>query len=160
MISSDNSILRLCHHQLSFPPETSKRGYREGVMTLARRQFWGLAAGAVAFRVGSSVAWSQGYPSRPVRIIVGLAAGGVGDTVARLIAQWLSERLGQPFIIENRTGAAGNIATDAVVRAPPDGYTLLIVSSSTRSTRRSTTSSISCSCATSRRSRASSASPS
>jgi len=97
-------------------------------MTLARRQFWGLAAGAVAFRVGSSVAWSQGYPSRPVRIIVGLAAGGVGDTVARLIAQWLSERLGQPFIIENRTGAAGNIATDAVVRAPPDGYTLLLVS--------------------------------
>jgi len=99
-------------------------------MTLARRQFLGLAASVIAFPVGSSVAWSQGYPSRPVRIIVGLAAGGVGDTVARLIAQWLSERLGQPFIIENRTGAAGNIATDAVVRAPPDGYTLLLVSTS------------------------------
>src|SRR5262245_5786679 len=97
------------------PPETSEQGDREGVMTLARRQFLGLAASVIAVPVGSSVAWSQGYPSRPVRIIVGLAAGGVGDTVARLIAQWLSERLGQPFIIENRTGAAGNIATDAVV---------------------------------------------
>jgi tripartite-type tricarboxylate transporter receptor subunit TctC len=95
-----------------------------------RRQFLRLAGAAVALPAMSPIAWAQTYPSRPVRIIVGLAAGGVGDTVARLIAQWLAERLGQPFIIENRTGAAGNIATEAVVRAPPDGYTLLLVSTS------------------------------
>jgi len=95
-----------------------------------RRQFLRLAGAAVALPAMSPIAWAQTYPSRPVRIIVGLAAGGVGDTVARLIAQWLAERLGQPFIIENRTGAAGNIATEAVARAPPDGYTLLLVSTS------------------------------
>lgn len=71
--------------------------------------------------------WTQSYPSRPVRLIVGLAAGGVQDIVARLIGRWLSERLGQPVVIENRTGAGGNIATEAVVRASPDGYTLLLV---------------------------------
>src|SRR5262245_47799194 len=73
------------------------------------------------------VTWAQTYPSRPVRIIVGDAAGGPSDIVARLIAQWPSERLGQPFVVENRTGAATNIATEAVVRAPADGYTLLFV---------------------------------
>jgi tripartite-type tricarboxylate transporter receptor subunit TctC len=98
-------------------------------MKPSRRQFLQLAPGAAALPAVSRFAWAQAYPSRPVRIIVGLTAGGAGDTVARLIAQWLAERLGQPFIIENRTGAAGNIATDAVVRAPPDGYTLLLVSS-------------------------------
>ena len=76
----------------------------------------------------SRVAWAQAYPSRPVRIIVGFAAGGATDIVARLIGQWLSERLGQQFVIENRPGAGSNIATEAVVRAPPDGYTLLLVS--------------------------------
>jgi tripartite-type tricarboxylate transporter receptor subunit TctC len=98
-------------------------------MTLPRRQFLHLAAGAAVFLTVSRVAWAQTYPSRPVRIIVGFAAGGPNDILARLIGQWLSERLGQPFVIENRPGAGSNIATEAVVRAPPDGYTLLLVGS-------------------------------
>jgi tripartite-type tricarboxylate transporter receptor subunit TctC len=96
-------------------------------MKLPRRKFLHLAAGAAALPVIPHVARAQAYPSRPVRIIVGFAAGGPADLVARLIAQWLSERLGQPFVIENRTGAATNIATEAVVRAAADGYTLLFV---------------------------------
>jgi tripartite-type tricarboxylate transporter receptor subunit TctC len=96
-------------------------------MKLPRRRFLHLAAGAAALPAVSRIAWAQTYPMRPVRIIVGLAAGGPADLVARLIAQWLSERLGQPFVVENRTGAATNIATEAVVRAPADGYTLLFV---------------------------------
>ena len=98
-------------------------------MTLPRRQFLHLAAGAVALPAVSRIAWAQTYPSRPVRMIVGFAAGGPNDILARLIGQWLSERLGQPFVIENRPGAGSNIATEAVVRAPPDGYTLLLVGS-------------------------------
>jgi tripartite-type tricarboxylate transporter receptor subunit TctC len=98
-------------------------------MKLPRRQFLHLAAGAAALPGVSRFAWSQTYPSRPVRIIIGFAPGGVVEIVARLIGQSLSERLGQPFIIESRPGAASNIATEAVVRAPPDGYTLLVVSS-------------------------------
>jgi tripartite-type tricarboxylate transporter receptor subunit TctC len=98
-------------------------------MKLPRRQFLHLAAGVAALPVVSRVVWAQTYPARPVRIIVGLAAGGGTDIVARLIGQWLSERLGQSFVIENRPGAAGNVATEAVVRAPPDGYTLLMASS-------------------------------
>ena len=77
----------------------------------------------------SRIARAQAYPTRPVRLIVGFAAGGAADIVARLMGQWLSERLGQPFVIENRPGAGSNIATEAVVRAPPDGYTLLLVAS-------------------------------
>ena len=129
-------------------------------MKLPRREFLHLAAGAAALPVVSRFARAQAYPTRPVRIIAPTGPAGAPDILARLIGPWLSERLGQQFVVENRPGSGNNIGTEAVVRAPPDGYTLLIVSSSTRSTRRSTTSSISCSCATSRRSRASSASPS
>src|SRR5438876_6326826 len=96
-------------------------------MKLPRRQFLHLAAGAAALPAISRFAWAQAHPTRPVRIIVGQAAGSGSDTAARLIGQWLSERLGQQFVIENRPGAAGNIATEAVVRAPPDGHTLLLV---------------------------------
>jgi tripartite-type tricarboxylate transporter receptor subunit TctC len=92
-----------------------------------RRNFLHLAAGAAALPALSRFAWGQAYPTRPVRIIVGATAGGGFDISARLMGQWLSERLGQPFVIENRPGAASNIATEAVVRAPPDGYTLLLV---------------------------------
>jgi tripartite-type tricarboxylate transporter receptor subunit TctC len=97
-------------------------------MKLGRRQFLELAGGAAALPAVSRIASAQAYPTRPVRIIVPVAAGGGNDIVARLIGQWLSERLGQPFIVENRPGAAGNIATEVVARAPPDGYTLLLVS--------------------------------
>jgi tripartite-type tricarboxylate transporter receptor subunit TctC len=101
-------------------------------MKLLRRRFLRLAAGAIALPAMSRVAGaqvfpSQVYPARPVRIVVGFAAGNSPDILARLLGQWLSERLGQPFIIENRPGAGTNIATEAVVKAPPDGYTLLMV---------------------------------
>jgi tripartite-type tricarboxylate transporter receptor subunit TctC len=92
---------------------------------LPRRQFLHLAAGAAALPVVSRDARAQTYPTKPVRMIVGFAAGGATDITARLIGQWLSDRLGQQFIIENRPGATANIATEAVVRAVPDGYTLL-----------------------------------
>ena len=98
-------------------------------MKLPRRQFLHLAAGAAALSAMSRIAWAQAYPSRPARIIVGIAPGGATDIMARLMGQWLSERLGQQFVIENRPGAAGNIATEAAVRSPPDGYTLLLVNS-------------------------------
>ena len=90
-----------------------------------RRRFLHLAAGAAALPVVSRVARAQTYPSRPVRIVVGFPPAGASDIVARLIGQWLSERLGQQFVIENRPGAGSNIGTEAVVNAPPDGYTLL-----------------------------------
>src|SRR5262249_58860150 len=96
-------------------------------MKLPRRTLLYLAAGAVALPAVSQSAWAQVYPSRPVRIIGGAPAGGGIDIVARLMGQWLSERLGQPFIVENRAGAGTNIATETVVRASPDGYTLLLV---------------------------------
>jgi tripartite-type tricarboxylate transporter receptor subunit TctC len=99
-------------------------------MKLPRRTFLHLAAGAAALPMAPRIAWAQTYPSRPVRIVVGAPAGGANDTVARLIGQWLLERLGQPFVVENRPGATGKIATEDVVRAPPDGYTLLMVATS------------------------------
>ena len=92
-----------------------------------RRQFLHLAAGAAALPAVSSIARAQVYPSRPVRLLVGFAAGGPADIVARLMAQWLSERLGQQVVVENRVGGASNIAAEAVVRSSPDGYTLLQV---------------------------------
>ena len=98
-------------------------------MRLPRRKLLHLAAGAAALPAVSRVAWAQSYPARPVRIIVGFAPSGATDIMARLIGQWLSERLSQQFIIENRPGAGSNIATEAVVNAPPDGYTLLLVTS-------------------------------
>jgi tripartite-type tricarboxylate transporter receptor subunit TctC len=98
-------------------------------MKLPRRKFLHLAAGAAALPAVSRIARAQTYPSRPVRLIVGAPAGGGFDIVARLMGQWLSERLGRSFVIENRPGAGSNIATDAVVRALPDGYTLLLVTS-------------------------------
>jgi tripartite-type tricarboxylate transporter receptor subunit TctC len=99
-------------------------------MKLPRRNFLYLAAGAAALPAVTRIARAQAYPSRPVRIVVGFAAGGGVDIVARLIGQWLSERLGQQFVIENRPGAATNIGTEAVVRAPADGYTLLLADAS------------------------------
>jgi tripartite-type tricarboxylate transporter receptor subunit TctC len=94
-------------------------------MKLARRRFLHLTAGTVALPAVSRIAWAQAYPARPVRIIVGFAPGST--ITGRPVGQWLSERLGQPFIVENRTGAATNVATEAVVHAPADGYTLLLV---------------------------------
>jgi tripartite-type tricarboxylate transporter receptor subunit TctC len=96
-------------------------------MKLPRRRFLHLAVGAAALPALSRVAWAQTYPTRPVRWIVGYPPAGASDIAARLIGQWLSDRLGQPFVIENRPGASGNIGTEAVVNAPPDGYTLLLV---------------------------------
>ena len=94
-------------------------------MKRPRRKFLHLTAGAAAMPAVSRIAWAQSYPSRPVRIIVGFPAGGTSDVLARLMGQWLSERLGRPFIVENRPGAGGNVGTEAVVRATADGYTLL-----------------------------------
>ena len=96
-------------------------------MKLSRRKFLHLAAAAAALPAAARLARAQAYPTRAVRIVVGFAAGGSTDIGARVIGQWLHERLGQPFVIENRPGAGTNVATESVVRAPPDGYTLLMV---------------------------------
>src|SRR5262245_23272947 len=96
-------------------------------MKLPRRKFLHLAASAAALPVLSRIARAQAYPARPVRILVVFPPGGVATIVARLMGQWLSEHLGQPFVIENRPGAGGNIGTEAALRAPADGYTLLLV---------------------------------
>ena len=98
-------------------------------MTLHRRRFLHLSAGAAALPVCARLARAQAYPSRPVRLIVGFPAGSAADISGRQMGQWLSERLGQPFVIENRPGAGSNIAVEAVVHAPPDGYTLLYFAS-------------------------------
>jgi tripartite-type tricarboxylate transporter receptor subunit TctC len=95
-------------------------------LNLSRRKFLLLAAGAAALPGASRIAKAQNYPARPVRLIIGQPPGTAPDTLARLLSQWLSERLGQPFIVENRPGAGTNVATEAVVRAAPDGYTLLL----------------------------------
>src|SRR5262249_19129582 len=102
-------------------------------MKLPRRKFLHLAVGAAALPAVSRLAGAQTYPSRPVKIIVPFGPAGATDITARLIGQWLSERLGQQFVIENRPGAGGNIATEAVVRAAPDGYTLLYVTTANAS---------------------------
>jgi tripartite-type tricarboxylate transporter receptor subunit TctC len=99
-------------------------------MKLSRRTFLHLAVGAVMLPAATRIAAAQAYPTRPVHLVVGYPPGGVTDVVARLIAPWLSERLGQPFIVENRPGASGNIAAEAVAHAMPDGYALLLISSS------------------------------
>ncbi len=99
-------------------------------MTIPRRTFLHLTAGAAALSAAPRHAAAQAFPARPVHVLVGVAAGGPNDTVARLIGQWLSDRLGQQFVIENHTGAGGNIATETVVHSPPDGYTLLLETSS------------------------------
>src|SRR5947209_12737430 len=96
-------------------------------MRLPRRTILRLAAGAAALPATSRFALAQAYPNKPVRFVVGFAAGGANDILARLFGEWLSERLGQPFIVENRAGASGNIAAEAVAKATPDGYMLLFV---------------------------------
>jgi tripartite-type tricarboxylate transporter receptor subunit TctC len=106
------------------------RPFKMNAADLPRRRFLHLAAGAAALSGVSRMARAQAYPARPVRIILGFPPGGMNDIAARLMGQWLSERLGQPFIIENRPGASGNIGVEAVVRAPADGHTLLLVSTS------------------------------
>jgi tripartite-type tricarboxylate transporter receptor subunit TctC len=97
-------------------------------MTILRRQFLHLAAGAAALPAVSRIVSAETYPARPVRLIVGFTAGGAPDILARLLGQWLSDQLGQPFVVENRPGAGSNIATEAVINAPADGYTLLLAS--------------------------------
>src|ERR1700755_3506360 len=95
-------------------------------MKFPRRRFLQLAAGAAVLPAVSTIAAAQAYPSRPIRVIIGYTPGGSADLTARLMGQWLSERLRQPFVIENRPGGGTNIAPEAVLRAPPDGYTLLL----------------------------------
>ena len=99
-------------------------------MKLPRRRFLHLAAGTAALPMVSQIAHAQSYPNRPVRLVVGFAPGGGNDITARLMGQWLSERLGQPFVVENRPGAGTNVATEAVVNAEPDGYTILFIAPS------------------------------
>jgi tripartite-type tricarboxylate transporter receptor subunit TctC len=114
------------HFHLAFGPSANRRWQRMGhLMKLPRRNFMRMVASAAVLPVAPGLAWSQTYPSRPVRWIVGYPAGGGTDIFVRLVAQPLTEKLGQTFVIENRAGAAGNIATEAVVRAPADGHTLL-----------------------------------
>src|SRR5271169_1104260 len=117
----------------SFKHRASSRALRNdigGIMKLPRRSFLHLAAGAAAVPAVSRVARAQDYPTRPVHLLVGFPPGGPADIIARLMGQWLSERLGQQFVIENQPGSGSNLAAETVVRAPSDGYTLLEVTSS------------------------------
>src|SRR6516225_339850 len=101
---------------------------KDDAMSLPRRRFLQLAAGAAALPLVPRIAGAQSYPSRPVRIVVGFATGGIADVFARLIGQWLSEQMGQQFVVENRTGAGSNLAIEAVAKSQPDGYTLALIS--------------------------------
>src|SRR3974390_3489714 len=114
MPNSESSQLKACHNS-------------SATMKLPRRQFLQVAAGAATLPTITQIAGAQAYPARPVHVIVGFAAGGPNDISVRLITPWLSEDLGQPFVVENKPGAAGNLATELVVRAPADGYTLLTI---------------------------------
>jgi tripartite-type tricarboxylate transporter receptor subunit TctC len=118
-----------CNLKRSAAVEARRKSAEGDMMKLPRRRFLHLTAGAAAVAAVGRAAWAQAYPSRPVHLIVGFAAGGTVDIIARLVGQALAERLGQQFIIENRTGAGSSIAAEAVVRAPADGYTLLLASS-------------------------------
>jgi tripartite-type tricarboxylate transporter receptor subunit TctC len=120
-------------------------------MNPSRRKFLQLAAAVTAFSPVARSASAQTYPTRPVRILVGFAAGGATDVAARLIGQWLTARLGQPFIVETRPGAGGNVATEAVAKAAPDGYTLLMGGVNDAVNATLFQNSISISCVTSRR---------
>src|SRR5665647_261880 len=126
--ASNASSLRRAHpadrYSLLIRRRSSVRG---GIMKFPRRQFIHLAAGAALLPVVSRTANAQAYPARPIRLIVGYTPGGSADLTARLMGQWLSERLGQSFVVENRPGGGTNIATEAALRAAPDGYTLLLV---------------------------------
>jgi tripartite-type tricarboxylate transporter receptor subunit TctC len=107
-----------------------RQPFEEGAMQLERRRFLALAAGAAAWPAAAGIARAENYPARPVRLLVGYAPAGPTDIAARLLSQWLSQRLGQEFIVENRPGAGSNLATEAVVHAAPDGYTLLLATTS------------------------------
>jgi len=125
-------------------------------MKVLRREFLHLAAAVAALPTLACPARAQSYPARPLRLIVGYPAGGSTDLVARIMGAWLAERLGQSVVIENKPGAGTNLAVQAAVASPPDGYTLLFVTTTTRSTRAFMRRCRSTSCATSRRSRHSS----
>jgi tripartite-type tricarboxylate transporter receptor subunit TctC len=101
-------------------------------MRILRRDVLRLSVSLVALPVASRLTFADTYPSRPVRVLVATSAGGSTDIIGRLVAQYLSDKLGQPFVVENRPGAAGNIGTEFVVRAPPDGYTLMLATTSYR----------------------------
>src|SRR5438270_4069446 len=110
------------------PQRAASAGFVGGcMMKFQRRQFLQFAAGAAALPLASGNASAQAYPSRPVRLVIGYTPGGSADLTARLMGQWLSEKLGQSFVVENRPGGGTNIATESVLRATPDGYTLLLV---------------------------------
>src|SRR5262249_11485347 len=137
MLISEKNIIRLWRSHLAFGaperwsgvrPHPANEGRRpEEAMKHSRRALLRWASGAVAIPALSSIGLGQTYPIRPVRLMVGYAAGGPGDALIRMTGHWLSQRLGQPFVVENRPGAGSNLATEAVVRAPPDGHTLLYV---------------------------------
>jgi tripartite-type tricarboxylate transporter receptor subunit TctC len=118
-IENRDTVCEKFHHQDFF------QGY---TMKLPRRQFLHVAAGAAALPAMQRIAGAQTYPTKPVRLIVAFAAGGPNDIVARLIGQWLTERMGQPLVVENRPGGGGSVGTEALVRSPPDGHTLLLCS--------------------------------